>query len=158
FWLGDDIGLGLKLSKEVAVADPTPRWQLGAALLIAVVLAIAVGLGISRTMSGQLKHINDVFSQIGIGNFQARVQVTSQDELCALANNMNGMLDNTLQFIQSRDERDSIQASIQKLLEEVSGVAEGDLTREAEVTADVTGAIADSFNYMIEQLRNIISN
>jgi methyl-accepting chemotaxis protein len=157
-WLGDDVGLGLKLGKEAAVADSTPRWQLGAALLIAVVLAVAVGLGISRTMSGQLKHINDVFSQIGIGNFQARVQVTSQDELGTLANNMNGMLDNTLQYIQSRDERDSIQASIQKLLEEVSGVAEGDLTREAEVTADVTGAIADSFNYMIEQLRNIISN
>jgi twitching motility protein PilJ len=50
-----------------------------------------------------------------------------------------------------------LQESITKLLEEVSGVAEGDLTREAEVTADVTGAIADSFNYMIEQLREIIS-
>lgn len=158
FWLGDDIGLGIKLGKPSSAADAGPRWQIGVALLIAVVLAVAVGLGVSRTMSGQLKHINDVFSQIGIGNFQARVQVTSQDELGVLANNMNGMLDNTLQYIQSRDERDSIQASIQKLLEEVSGVAEGDLTREAEVTADVTGAIADSFNYMIEQLRSIISN
>jgi methyl-accepting chemotaxis protein len=157
-WLGDDIGLGLKLTKEASAADIGPRWQIGLTLLLAAVLAVAVGLGLSRTMSSQLKHINDVFSQIGIGNFQARVQVTSQDELGVLANNMNGMLDNTLQYIQSRDERDTIQASIQKLLEEVSGVAEGDLTREAEVTADVTGAIADSFNYMIEQLRSIISN
>src|SRR5262249_18746066 len=59
---------------------------------------------------------------------------------------------------QSHDDRARLQESITKLLEEVSGVAEGDLTREAEVTADVTGAIADSFNYMIEQLRQIISN
>jgi len=50
-----------------------------------------------------------------------------------------------------------MQASVMKLLDEVSGVAEGDLTAEAEVTADITGAIADSFNFMIGQLRDIIS-
>lgn len=50
-----------------------------------------------------------------------------------------------------------MQASIQKLLREVSGVADGDLTVEAEVTADMTGAIADSFNLMIGQLREIIT-
>ena len=63
------------------------------------------------------------------------------------------MLDDTAELIQSQDERDQIQASIMKLLDEVGGVAEGDLTTEAEVTADMTGAIADSFNYMIDQLR-----
>jgi twitching motility protein PilJ len=51
-----------------------------------------------------------------------------------------------------------MQSSVTKLLEEVSGVADGDLTVEAEVTADMTGAIADSFNYMITQLRDIISD
>src|SRR6185436_9273027 len=33
---------------------------------------------------------------------------------------------------------------------------DGDLTVEAEVTADVTGAVADSFNFMITELRRII--
>ena len=49
-----------------------------------------------------------------------------------------------------------MQAAVMKLLSEVSGVAEGDLTIEAEVTDDVTGAVADSFNLMIGQLRQII--
>jgi twitching motility protein PilJ len=49
-----------------------------------------------------------------------------------------------------------MQAAVMKLLEEISGVAEGDLTVEAEVTADVTGAVADSFNFMIAELRRII--
>ncbi|MEJ2607487.1 MAG: methyl-accepting chemotaxis protein, partial [Anaerolineales bacterium] len=70
---------------------------------------------------------------------------------------LNAMLDNTLGLIQTREERDAMQASIQKLLREVSGVADGDLTVEAEVTADMTGAIADSFNLMIGQLREIIT-
>jgi twitching motility protein PilJ len=40
----------------------------------------------------------------------------------------------------------------------VAGVAHGDLTKEAEVTAEMTGAIADSFNYMIVELRGIIGS
>jgi len=40
----------------------------------------------------------------------------------------------------------------------VSGVGEGDLTKEAKVTADATGALADSFNYMLEELRVVIGN
>jgi twitching motility protein PilJ len=56
----------------------------------------------------------------------------------------------------SKNERDRMQAAVKKLLEEVSGVAEGDLTVEAEVTADVTGPVAHSFNMMIGELRQII--
>jgi methyl-accepting chemotaxis protein len=59
---------------------------------------------------------------------------------------------------QSRAENDRMQASIVKLLEEVSGAADGDLTVEAEVTTDVTGAIADAFNYTISQLRDLVHN
>jgi twitching motility protein PilJ len=71
---------------------------------------------------------------------------------------MNNMLDVVTGLIQSRDERDQIQRSIQKLLDEVSGVADGDLSKQAEVTADMTGAIADSFNFMIDELRSIIGD
>jgi twitching motility protein PilJ len=69
---------------------------------------------------------------------------------------LNAVLDNTVTLIQSREDRDRIQQSIMKLLDEVSGVATGDLTVEAEVTADMTGAIADSFNLMLSELRQII--
>jgi methyl-accepting chemotaxis protein len=58
----------------------------------------------------------------------------------------------------SRAENDRMQASIVKLLEEVSGAADGDLTVQAEVTTDVTGAIADAFNYTISQLRDLVHN
>ena len=60
--------------------------------------------------------------------------------------------------MQSQSEREEIQRAVIKLLDEISGVADGDLTKQAEVSSDITGAIADSFNLMIEQLRTIIGS
>lgn len=48
------------------------------------------------------------------------------------------------------------QAAILRLLDEMSSLAEGDLTVKATVTDDVTGAIADSVNYTVEQLREVV--
>ena len=41
-------------------------------------------------------------------------------------------------------------------MSEVSGVGEGDLRIQAEVTADALGVLADSFNYMVEELGSLI--
>jgi twitching motility protein PilJ len=43
-------------------------------------------------------------------------------------------------------------------MNELQTVAEGDLTQEATVTEDITGAIADSVNYTVEELRSLVSN
>lgn len=48
------------------------------------------------------------------------------------------------------------QQAILKLLDEMSTLADGDLTVEASVTEDITGAIADSVNFAIEQLRELV--
>jgi twitching motility protein PilJ len=53
---------------------------------------------------------------------------------------------------------DANQAAILRLMNELQTVAEGDLTQEATVTEDITGAIADSVNYTVEELRSLISN
>ena len=53
---------------------------------------------------------------------------------------------------------DANQAAILRLMNELQTVAEGDLTQEATVTEDITGAIADSVNYTIEELRSLVSN
>ncbi len=49
------------------------------------------------------------------------------------------------------------QDAILRLLDELGNLAEGDLTVQASVTEDVTGAIADSVNYAIEALRDLVS-
>lgn len=50
------------------------------------------------------------------------------------------------------------QAAILRLMNELQVVAEGDLTQEATVTEDITGAIADSVNYTVEELRSLVAN
>jgi twitching motility protein PilJ len=49
------------------------------------------------------------------------------------------------------------QEAIMRLLDELSSLADGDLTVQATVTEDITGAIADSINYAVEALRELVT-
>ena len=49
------------------------------------------------------------------------------------------------------------QDAILRLLDEIGNLANGDLTVRAKVTEDVTGAIADSINYTIDELRRLVA-
>jgi twitching motility protein PilJ len=53
---------------------------------------------------------------------------------------------------------DQNQQAILRLLDEIGGLADGDLTTNATVTEDFTGAIADAVNYAIGQLRVLVSS
>ena len=54
-------------------------------------------------------------------------------------------------------ENERNQEAIMRLLDELSSLADGDLTVQATVTEDITGAIADSINYAIEALRELVT-
>lgn len=132
------------------------KWtQLSWALVLLLMSAIMAFI-IQKGITEQVRSMSETFRQISRGNYAARAEIYSKDELGTMAETTNTMLATTLSLIQSREERDRIQESIRKLLDDVSGVAEGDLTKEAEVTAEMTGAIADAFNYMLSELRTII--
>ena len=63
-----------------------------------------------------------------------------------------------LQQQEGKRVNDANQAAILRLMNELQTVAEGDLTQEATVTEDITGAIADSVNYTVEELRSLVAN
>jgi methyl-accepting chemotaxis protein len=142
------------------VRKPANRmaWIIAGVLSSTILLVIFVTSALAGGLTNQVRKLMDLFSNIGMGDFKARAEIVSSDELGTMAVALNAMLDNTLVLIQSREERDQFQASIMKLLEEISGLAEGDLTRRAEVTAEMTGALADSFNSMAEQLSEVVQN
>ena len=54
------------------------------------------------------------------------------------------------------DEHRRNQAAILRLMDEMAVIADGDLTASAAVTEDITGAIADSVNFTVEQLRDVV--
>lgn len=93
--------------------------------------------------------------QIAGGNLSVSVAARSETDRFGIA--LQNMLFSLTQGAQSKTERDRLQFAIMKLLDEVADVADGDLTAQAEVTAEATGAIADAFNHMISELRLIVS-
>ena len=58
---------------------------------------------------------------------------------------------------QSELENKRNQEAILRLLNEMGDLADGDLTIRAKVTEDITGAIADSMNYTIDELRALVT-
>ena len=58
--------------------------------------------------------------------------------------------------LESEQENKRNQEAILRLLNEMGNLADGDLTVQASVTEDVTGAIADSINFTIEELRTLV--
>ena len=65
------------------------------------------------------------------------------------------------QLAQAKEEEakatnDQNQAAILRLMNELQEVADGDLTVHATVSEDITGAIADSVNYTVEELRGLV--
>jgi twitching motility protein PilJ len=127
----------------------------GAMAILAALLVVLFRRSVIKPMQA----IAATNARVSAGDFHARAEVQGQDELAAMAAGLNHVLDQLVHLVEStQTERDAMQHSIMSLLEEVSEVAEGDLTVHAEVSEDMTGAIADSFNNMIYQLRNLITH
>jgi twitching motility protein PilJ len=67
------------------------------------------------------------------------------------------LADSRRQAAQAESENKRNQEAILRLLNEMGDLADGDLTVKAQVTEDITGAIADSMNYTIDELRNLVT-
>ena len=127
------------------------------ALLFSTAVVVVLGFIVNVTITQPLRQLVDLTRRIRQGDAGARVSISGRDEISMVAVSMNNMLDNIVQLIQQAEQaRDQIQARVEKLVSEVSGVAEGDLRIQAEVTSDAMGVLADSFNYMAAALSNLV--
>lgn len=106
-------------------------WQL-AVLALAVLVAVLCGIGISR---------------VQLMDSRARQLLAERHQIDARS-----------QEQEAKRINDANQAAILRLMNELQSVAEGDLTQEATVTEDITGAIADSVNYTVEELRALVGS
>ena len=133
-------------------------WRQLLYILAITAIVATVAFTIRHGVTKQVASISDMLSMIGIGDFDARADVVTQDELGTVAMSLNSLCDNTLGLIQSAEERDQITQSIESLRREVTEIAAGDLSGGAEVAEDITGPISDSVNFMVAELRHIIDN
>lgn len=83
-----------------------------------------------------------------------RQRLAEQQRLEALAEQREALMKQA----EAKRVNDQTQEAILRLMDELQQVAEGDLTRQATVSEDVTGAIADTVNYTVEELRNLVAS
>nr|WP_316640756.1 methyl-accepting chemotaxis protein [uncultured Roseateles sp.] len=93
---------------------------------------------------------------VALGGFGfLRLYVSDQGQRAALAETQKNAAERQEQ--EAKRVNDANQAAILRLMNELQLVAEGDLTQQATVTEDITGAIADSVNYTVEELRTLVA-
>ncbi|WP_427159242.1 methyl-accepting chemotaxis protein [Aliinostoc sp. HNIBRCY26] len=117
-----------------------------------------------KQMRRTTKDLQAQFDAVRQGNLNVQATVYSEDELGQLAAGFNEMarviLTTTFEAQRKADEqeeaKENLQRQVIRLLDDVEGAARGDLTVQAEVTADVLGAVADAFNLTIQNLRDIV--
>lgn len=125
--------------------------------LFTITIIIVIGYVVNRTITDPLRDLANLTKRIARGETNARANIDGRDEIYTVATSMNNMLDNIVRLIQeTQSQRDVLQGQVEKLVSEVSGVGEGDLRVQAEVTADALGVLADSFNYMVEELGSLV--
>jgi twitching motility protein PilJ len=136
--------------------------------LIAGVAGFSSAAFLGNITANQIKRstadLQDQFEAICRGNLNVKATVYAEDEfgqLSASFNQMTKEILNTTSEAQRRAEeteqaREDLQRQVIRLLDDVEGAARGDLTVQAEVTADVLGAVADAFNLTIQSLRQIV--
>jgi twitching motility protein PilJ len=136
----------------------------GAALTSSFLTTFSLGRLTAEHMRRSTEDLIKQFDAISDGNLNVSTRVYSEDELGELAtkfNQMSRIMLSTTRDAQRRAEemeeaKEDLQRQVIRLLDDVEGAARGDLTVAAEVTANVLGAVADSFNLTIQNLREIV--
>jgi methyl-accepting chemotaxis protein len=127
---------------------------------ITLILVFLFNQWVQRKVRERLAGLAEVCRDFTSGDRSVRAVVNGDDEVAILAMAINSLLDNqssaTGSPLGSGSDAAALQAQIEKLLQEVSAVGDGDLRVQAEVTPDTLGVLADSFNYMIEELAKVV--
>jgi len=135
--------------KVTAVADTLSHAQAAAQVLPAATAALRAQIGPERLSAGGADD-----------NLKRGLYIALALALIALVAMalMYRKAFNTRRAIETQVlENERNQDAIMRLLNELSSLADGDLTVQATVTEDITGAIADSINYAIEALRELVT-
>ena len=170
---------GDKRLRITKVADPDARDKLTEVSnvyknlrdLVDKVLSASPELFLVQDASSQLQVASSVLlNKLGdqINAYNAEINARNSNQLAIILGLLTFIfavllavvltVDANMRAEQAVDSSTRTQNAIMRLLNEMGDLADGDLTVKATVTEDVTGAIADSINYTIDNLRNLVTS
>ncbi len=153
--------LGFIANQHIQIDSTFILWVVACAITVLIGILLA-NYFVQREVKSRILSLVDVCRDYTGGNRTVRASVSGDDEFAMLSMSLNTLLDNqgtpqgATPLATSSGDAAALQAQIEKLLQEVSAVGDGDLRVQAEVTPDTLGVLADSFNYMIEELAKVV--
>jgi twitching motility protein PilJ len=129
------------------------------------VIAVLAGVVFARRITRPVAHVVRIAERVGQGDLTKLVPVTSRDEIGQLAMTFNDTVVRLRSLVQTETERDEerrkredLQRNITRFLDVATEVAQGDLSRRGEVTADVLGSVVDAINVMVGEIARTIAD
>jgi methyl-accepting chemotaxis protein PixJ len=159
------------------------RLALIAGTAVAAILVGALAAYLASRATRPIIDSAEAVKKIGRGELDTRVNVSGQDELADLGANINQMAVQIQNLLiqqeessqaqvaaqaevsrqqletadQERQRSEALQKELMTLLQDVGGASDGDLTVRAAVSAGEIGIVADFFNSIVENLRDLVS-
>ncbi|MCP4699995.1 MAG: HAMP domain-containing protein [Gammaproteobacteria bacterium] len=118
-----------------------------------------IGMLFSLWLAGPIRHLAETVGKVASGDFTARADIKTRDELETLSKAFNGLLDDRLsQLAKAEKENEMLNNSIIELLKASFQLSQRDLTVQVPVTEDVTGPLADAINQMASETSKVLLN
>ncbi|MYM68340.1 HAMP domain-containing protein [Pseudoduganella sp. FT55W] len=157
---GDEERLLAERSRTSSNLSESMMLLLVAGGAVCTVLAIAIGLLLSGALAAPLMRLNSVVERIAHGEQDARVEVSSNDELGQVSNAFNQMAQSIQDSLAKElAATNLLKSKVDSLLGVVSKAANGDLTGKIEVTGtDAIGQLAEGLDRMFDNLRVLLNN
>jgi methyl-accepting chemotaxis protein len=132
-----------------------------AILIAAIILLFGGGSGFFffGRIAAPIGHLEATVTKVAEGDFTARAEIKTGDELETLSNAFNGLLDDRLTALAKAEKvNEQLNNSIIELLKASFQLSQRDLTVQVPVTEDVTGPLADAINQMATETSKVLLN
>ncbi|MCO7223466.1 methyl-accepting chemotaxis protein [Pleionea sp. CnH1-48] len=131
------------------------------AVLIIGALVMALSGGIAwfmvRALTRPVSNLEQTVTRVSQGDFAARAEVESDDELGTLAATLNRLLDDRIASLaEAERQNEALNDSIINLLQGTTQLSERDLTAELPVAEDVTGPLSDAISQVVEAISDVL--
>ena len=149
----------IRVAKIKAEADQsgTLGTVVFAGLLVLMLLAAAGAFFIAKTLINNISIVATTIQKIARGDYAARVQLNTSDEIGTLGKAFNTLLDDRLAALtKAEKENDTLNNSVIGLLGTVADLSQKDLTVRAPVTEDIIGTLGDSVNQLTDATTSVL--
>lgn len=127
--------------------------------VLSLLLAIAVSLWITRSITRPVSHLLAVMQKLTSGDVNARAHSDKSDEIGVLARQFDKMVDEReASRLAIEKENEQLNDSVLLLLQAVAQLATKDLTVKVPVSSNVTGAVSDALNLLTSETSKVLQD